>query len=169
MDPTALLIAYASKHGSTCEVALALAEPLRAHGFAVDVQPAADITDVRPYAAVVLGGALYTGRWHKDARHFLARHAGALAERPLAVYALGPGSLAPDDVARSRTQLDRALHAVPALTPVAAAVFGGVVKPDELHFPFNRMPAADARDWDAIRAWGEQLAARWARAEVPTP
>ena len=47
---------------------------------------------------------------------------------------------------------------MPELEPVATAVFGGVFDPSQLRFPFNRMPAADARDWDAIRAWADGLA-----------
>ena len=43
------------------------------------------------------------------------------------------------------------------------AIFGGVIRPDALRFPFNRMPACDARDRDAIRAWARDLAPRFAR------
>jgi menaquinone-dependent protoporphyrinogen oxidase len=158
MIPTRILVAHASRHGSTREVAEAVASTLRARGFAVDVLPAAEVGLLRRYAGVVLGGALYTGRLHKDARHFLARHREALAGRALAVFALGPRTLERKDVSASRDQLDRALRAVPDLTPVSVAVFGGAVKPGELRFPFNRMPASDARDWKAIDAWAAELA-----------
>jgi menaquinone-dependent protoporphyrinogen oxidase len=120
--------------------------------------PAADVGLLRQYAGVVLGGALYTGRLHKDARRFLARHREALAGRALAVFALGPRTTEPADVAASRAQLERALRAVPELSPVSVAIFGGVVKPDELRFPFKRLPASDARDWAAIDAWASDLA-----------
>lgn len=155
-----VLVAHASRHGSTREVAEAVAATLRSRGFAVDVMPAAEVVLLRPYAGVVLGGALYTGRLHKDARRFLARHREALAGRPLAVFALGPRTLEPADVAASRAQLDRALRAIPELAPVSVAIFGGVVKPEELHFPLNRMPAGDARDWTAIAGWAAELAPR---------
>jgi hypothetical protein len=42
---------------------------------------------------------------------------------------------------------------VPEVHPAAVAIFGGVVDPKRLRFPFNRMPASDARDWASIRAW----------------
>ena len=121
--------------------------------------PAAEVGHLRGYAGVVLGGALYTGRLHKDARRFLARHRDALAGRALAVFALGPRTLAPADVAASRAQLDRALRRAPE--PVSVAVFGGVVRPEKLPFPFNRIPAGDARDPGAIEAWASELAARF--------
>ena len=73
---------------------------------------------------------------------------------------MGPRTLEAKDVAASRAQLDRALTRV---EPVSMAIFGGVIRPDALRFPFNRMPACDARDWDAIRAWAHELAPRFAR------
>jgi menaquinone-dependent protoporphyrinogen oxidase len=155
MSPKRVLVAYATKHGSTREVAERVAHVLRDRGLAVDVMPAAEVGLLRGYAGVVLGGALYTGRLHKDARRFLARHRDALAGRALAVFAMGPRTLDPSDVASSRAQLDRALTGI--VEPTALAIFGGVVKPEALRFPFNRMPASDARDWDAIDAWAAQL------------
>ena len=58
----------------------------------------------------------------------------------------------------ARKQLDHALEKTPELEPVAVAIFGGVVDPDKLRFPFSHMPASDARDWDAIRAWADEVA-----------
>lgn len=147
-----ILVAYATKPGSTVEVAEAIAAPLRDGGHEVDVGPAADVSALDGYGAVVLGGALYMGHWHQDAVRFLNRHRLALKEIPLAVFAIGPKTLAEADVAASREQLDRALKAVAELTPAAVAIFGGVVDPSRLRF-------ADARDWDAISAWGHEVAA----------
>jgi menaquinone-dependent protoporphyrinogen oxidase len=156
---TPVLVAYATKAGSTREVAEVVARTLREHGLEADLRPASEIGMLDPYGAVVLGTALYTGRIHRDAKRFLHGHREQLADRPLAVFALGPKTLAGDDVASSRAQLDRALAAHPELRPDPVAIFGGVVNPARLRFPFNRLPASDARDWDAIRAWADQVAA----------
>jgi menaquinone-dependent protoporphyrinogen oxidase len=153
-----VLVAFATKHGSTLQVARDVAATLRKHGLAVDVRPAADVMALTGYDAVVLGGALYTGRLHKDARRFLRRHRAALEALPLAVFALGPRTLEEEDVASSRSQLDHALATVPELEPVSVAIFGGVLDPAKLSFPFNRMEAVDARDPEAIRAWAAELA-----------
>jgi hypothetical protein len=75
---------------------------------------------------------------------------------------MGPSTREPHDVAQSRAQLDRALDKHRDLQLLSVAIFGGVVDPAQLHFPFNRMPASDARDWDEIRAWGGSLADRLA-------
>jgi len=162
-----ILVAYATKHGSTREVAEAIADALVERGHHVDLSPAHAVKEVDSFEGVVLGGALYTGRWHRDARAFLKQHRRSLAERPVAVFGLGPRTLAASEVAGSRAQLDKALAAVPEVRPVAVAIFGGVVDPTELRFPFNRMPASDARDWDAIEAWAALVAERLAEATVP--
>jgi menaquinone-dependent protoporphyrinogen oxidase len=162
--PKPILVAYATKRDSTHEVADAIAARLREFGQDVNVWPAADIGMLRPYGAVVLGGALYAGRWHRDARRFLATHRDELATRPVAVYALGPLKLEPADVLGSREQLERALAKEPWLQPVSVTVFGGVIDPAKMRFPFNRLEAADARDWDAIRSWADGLAETFAPA-----
>ena len=153
-----VLVAYATKKGSTREVAEAIAETLGEQGLEVSVRPAEEVRELDRYDGVVLGGALYMGRWHSDARRFLKRHRGTLAELPVAVFAMGPLRNEEHDIEGSRKQLDRALAGTPELEPLAVAIFGGVVDPEQLRFPFSRMPASDARDWDAIRVWAEHLA-----------
>jgi menaquinone-dependent protoporphyrinogen oxidase len=160
--PQPILVAYATKRESTHEVAAAVAARLRALGHDVDVRPAGEIGTLEPYRAVVLGGALYAGRWHRDARHFLAKHRDELARIPIAVFAMGPLKLEPKDVEGSRRQLDHALAKERDLEPMSVAIFGGVIDPAKLRFPLNRMEAADARDWDAIRSWADELAGRFA-------
>lgn len=152
-----VLVAYATKKESTHEVADALAARLRELGHEVDVRPAAEVGMLDPYGAVVVGGALYAGRWHRDARRFLATHRDELARRPVAVFAMGPVKLDEAEVRGARKQLDHALAKERQLEPASVAIFGGVIDPAKLHFPFNRIAAADARDWDAIRSWADSL------------
>jgi menaquinone-dependent protoporphyrinogen oxidase len=154
---TPVLVAYATKARSTREVADVVARTLREHGLEADLRPATEVGTLAPYGAVVLGTALYTGRVHRDARRFLRSHREQLAERPLAVFAMGPKTFDDAEVAASRAQLDRALASYPELRPGPVAIFGGVVEPAKLRFPFNRIPASDARDWDAIRAWADEV------------
>lgn len=163
----AILVAYATKKGSTREVAEEIGGALVKRGLLADVRPASEVRSLEPYTGVVLGGALYTGRWHGDARALLKRHARALERIPLAVFAMGPKTLEEGDVAGARAQLDAALARTPRVTPTLTAIFGGVVDPAKLRFPFSLLPATDARDWDAIHAFAEQVASLSApRAEV---
>ncbi|MGZ4381622.1 MAG: flavodoxin domain-containing protein [Gaiellaceae bacterium] len=154
---TDFLVAYATKHGTTGEVAEAVAEELKGLGFGVELLRLRKVRDLDGYRAVVIGAPLYAGRWQKDARRFLKRQGKELARHPVAVFALGPLKLTEEDVAGSRKQLDRALALAPELRPATVEVFGGAIDPAKLRFPFNRMEAADAREWETIRAWARSL------------
>ncbi len=154
---TDFLVAYATKHGSTGEVAETVAEELKGLGLEVELRELRKVRNLDGYRAVVIGAPLYMGRWQKDARKFLKRHGKELAGHPVAVFALGPLKLTEEDVAGSRKQLDRALALAPDLRPATVEVFGGAIDPAKLRFPFSKMEAGDARDWDAIRAWARSL------------
>jgi menaquinone-dependent protoporphyrinogen oxidase len=155
-----VLVAYATKHGSTREVAADVARVLRQAGFEVEISPAREVKKLDRYGAVVLGGALYMGRLHKDARKLLKRRRDELAALPVAVFAMGPGSSEPEALESVLPQLARALAAVPEVHPVSSAIFGGVIDPGKLRFPFKNMPAGDARDWTAIEAWAVEVAGK---------
>ena len=153
-----ILVAYATKHGSTREVADSVADTLREQGLDVETLPAAQVDELSRHDGVVLGGSLYMGRWHPDALDFLKRNRAALATRPVAVFAMGPRTMEAKDVAGARAQLDAALTRVTGLDPFAVTVFGGVVDPSKLRFPLSRIQASDARDWEAIHAWARDIA-----------
>jgi menaquinone-dependent protoporphyrinogen oxidase len=164
---SSVLVAYATRYGSTQEVAESVAETLRERGLAVDIQPMREVRTLDQYHAVVLGAPLYMMHWHKDALHFLARHREALTQRPVAIFALGPFQAEEKDFQEVRGQLDKELAKFPWLTPGAIAIFGGKFDPTKLTFPHNllpalkNMPASDVRDWTAIRAWANDLAAHF--------
>jgi menaquinone-dependent protoporphyrinogen oxidase len=151
-----VLVAYASNHGSTREVAEAISGSLEKAGVQADVRPAVDVRELGDYDAVVLGAPIYMGRWQRHAHAFLRHHRDELAARPLAVFALGPLHDTPKEWSEARTQLDTAL-ARHDVHPRVVELFGGRVDPAHLHFPFSKIPPGDARDWTAIAAWGEAL------------
>jgi len=150
---TRVLVAHASKYGSVEEVARFVGAVLRDEGASCDVVAARNATDLKGYDVVVLGTGLYMGRLHRDARRFLRRHHDELASMPFGVYALGPLSNDQEEKDKVRPQLERGLERYPELEPFAAQIFGGVIEPEKLSFPFNRMPAGDHRDWDEIRSF----------------
>ncbi len=160
------LVTYATSYGSTQEVAEAIAAVLRDTGLAVDIQPTRKVRTLAGYSVVVLGAPLYKFRWHKDARRFLSRHREALAERPVAIFALGPFTTGDEkEWQGSREQLDKELAEFPWFTPVALEIFGGRFDPAKLRFPYklfmHQIPAIDLRDWTAIRAWSLDLLAKF--------
>jgi menaquinone-dependent protoporphyrinogen oxidase len=152
-----ILIAYATKHGSTHEVAESVAAHLAQAGVEAHTLPAARVRSLDEYRAVVLGAPLYMGRWHGEARAFLRRFRKELATKPLAVFALGPVKDEAEQWEHARRQLFDALSHVPGVEPVSVGVFGGAIVPETLHFPLSHIPAGDLRDWAAIEAWTARL------------
>jgi menaquinone-dependent protoporphyrinogen oxidase len=165
---TSILVTYATRYGSTQEVAEAIAATLRAQGLEVDLQPMRNVRTLEGYHAVVLGAPLYIGHWLKDAQRFLAQHRVALMQRPVALFTLGPTQADEKEWEGVRVQFAQELAKYPWLKPVASELFGGKYDPAKLHFPdsllaklpatpLHRMPASDVRDWMAIRAWAGSL------------
>jgi menaquinone-dependent protoporphyrinogen oxidase len=152
-----VLVAYGTKHGSTEEVAKAIGKTLEELGLAAVVKPAVLVKRLEGYDGVVLGASIYMGHIHPDVRALLRHFHRELAGLQVAVFALGPLTMKPEDVSGSEKQLEHALAKVADVKPISTAIFGGVVKPEELHFPFSKMPATDERDWAAIAAWAKEV------------
>ena len=161
--PASILVGYATRNGSTQEVAETIAESLRKDGREVDIQPMRRVQTLAGYRMLVLGAPLYMFHWHKDALAFLSRHQEALKGLPVAVFALGPFHDEEKEWQEVRAQLDKELAKFPWFAPVAHEVFGGKFDPAKLRFPLNllpamkKIPASDVRDWAAIRAWASDL------------
>jgi menaquinone-dependent protoporphyrinogen oxidase len=153
---TSVLVAYASKHGSTAEIADAIADALREAGLLVDCLQADRVSGLEPFDAVVLGSAVYMKRWRREARRFLRRHSSELAKRPFWVFSSGPvGDPAKDNPAW--TEPGRTIAEAERLGVRDHVVFGGTASGSMAR---NTPPEyRDRRDWDAIRAWAAVIAA----------
>jgi menaquinone-dependent protoporphyrinogen oxidase len=160
-----VLVAYATRTGSTKEVATVIANILRDRGITVDLQPVNTVQSLQPYSAVVLGAALYIFRLHRDMRRFLSANRAALGKVPVALFVLGPTEKGEKQWAEAQSQLDKQLAKFPWFTPVATRIVGGRFDPAQLGFPFSwtmrRAPVSDALDWDAIRDLANDLAIRF--------
>jgi menaquinone-dependent protoporphyrinogen oxidase len=165
-----LLVAYATRYGSTQEVAETVAAVLGEGGLEVFLQPMHEVTTLAPYDAVVLGAAIYSTHWHPDAHRFLSQHQETLRQQPVAIFALGPLSTGKAAMQQSHRQLDKELQKYPWLKPVALEMFAGKIDPSKLGF-FERLvtPASDHRDWAAIRAWAKALSAQLQADVMPRP
>jgi menaquinone-dependent protoporphyrinogen oxidase len=159
-----VLVAYGSRRGGTHGIAEDVAATLREDGCAVTLLPAARVGTVEPYDAVVLGGALYTYRWHKDARRFARRHARALAGRPVWLFSSGPLDHSAEEreipPVRSAARAARRLHARGHTT------FGGRLNADAsgriARSMAERGLEGDYRDPKHIHAWAHGIAAELA-------
>lgn len=123
-----VLVAFASKHGSTGEIAQPIAGTLRSSGFEVDCAEAGGVKSLEGYDAIVLGSAVYMRRWRSRAKRFLRRHGDRLAQLPFWVFSSGPvGSR------RVRSTLPegsrRAVERVEELGAREHVAFGGDYRP----------------------------------------
>ena len=161
-----ILVAYASKYGATKEIAEKIGQVLRQAGLQVDVLPVKAVHGLTSYRAVILGCAVYIGKWLKEAGEFLKGHEKGLAGRSFWLFSSGPtgdgdavallgGWQIPSD---QQPIVDR-------LQPHSIAVFHGYINPDKVNFiekwsvqNLVKKPFGDFRDWDAITSWANSIA-----------
>jgi menaquinone-dependent protoporphyrinogen oxidase len=159
-----VLIAFASKRGSTAEIADAIASAIRAAGHIVDCRPADGVKNLGPYDAVVLGSAVYMKRWRGDAKHFMRKHSKELSDTPFWVFSSGPVGDPAADADPSWYEPPRLIERAEALGLKGHTVFGGRVPADprgpiERTMVENTPPEfRDRRNWDEIRQWAETVA-----------
>jgi len=158
-----VLVAYATKHGATREIAEAIAEEIRAVGHDVDCAPAEQAGEVEGYDAVVLGSAVYMKRWRKPARRLLARNHDALSERPLWIFSSGPCGADPDP---SWSEPPKIVDEVERLGAKDHVIFGGRLPVEPSSFIEKAMvkntppEQRDLRDWQQIRSWAARIGAQ---------
>ncbi len=162
-----ILVAYASRYGSTQQAAEIVANALHQAGLRVDLRPMWEVMSLEHYDAIVLGAAIYNARWHPDAHEFLSRFERPLSQRPVAIFSLGPTTRNPASKKRSLSQLDKDLEKYPWLKPVALEMFVGRYDLSKLGLGAvgRLVPLADQRDPNAIRVWATALPAQLTHAE----
>jgi menaquinone-dependent protoporphyrinogen oxidase len=140
-----VLVVYGSKRGGTAGLAQMVGNAFADRGWSVEVRDAALDLPLDDPDIVVVGGALYANRWHRDARHFVRRHERALAQMPVWLFSSGPL----DDSARAGD-----IAAVPGLQSIAARIeanghmtFGGRLEPAPKGFVARAMAKKYAGDW----------------------
>lgn len=154
-----ILVAWGSKRGGTEGIARMIGDELNARGFTVALSPAARVSDLDPYDAAIIGGALYGFRWHRNARRLVTRHVNQLRRIPVWMFSSGPL----DDSADRRD--------IPPLTSVAVLMdrigalghvtFGGRLEADARGLAAAAMARQHSGDWRnplRIRAWASQIA-----------
>ena len=171
MNTRSILLAYASRFGSTQEDAETIAATLSEAGLEVDLQSIPEVKSLDRYDAVVLGAAIYNAKWNMDAHQFVSQHQDALTRLPVAIFTLGPLSASDAAKRNSRRQLDGELTKYPWLKPVAVEIFAGKYDPSKPGMGFfdRFLPARDIRNWDAIRAWANALPAQLQHDEMLQP
>jgi menaquinone-dependent protoporphyrinogen oxidase len=154
-----ILVTYASKLGSTREIAEAIGEELLAAGHRVEVSSVNAVRDLDGVEAIVLGSALYAAHWQRDANRFVARNLEGLRAIPVWLFSSGPL-----DAWQASLNLPMTTHASEVMRDIVARehrTFGGRLAADADIDPqvLATHVIGDFRDWDVIRAWARSIAA----------
>ena len=158
----AVLVAYASKYGSTQGIAERIAEQLRQLGKAAEARSMDEVSDPGSYEAFVLGSGIYAGSWLKKARKWVRRHQALLAQHPVWFFSSGPLGTEVKDIGgfrpREMTEFQQTIR------PRDEHIFFGAFDYHKMSFSDRmilkalRAPEGDFRDWPAIEAWAASLA-----------
>lgn len=160
-----VLVAYASKYGTTAEIAEKIAQTLTEEGIDVDLKDIKTLKSIKGYRAVVFGSAAYIFRWRPEAIRFIKKHKTVLAAMPVWTFSSGPleegDALATVEGWAYPKNLQTVMETI---QPKEAVVFHGALQMDKLNFMerwmMQKFPVKkhDFRDWDLIRDWAVAIA-----------
>ena len=160
-----ILVAFATKYGSTQKIAEVIGEEVRKAELQTDVVPVDRVPDLTPYKAIILGSAVYIGKWRKEAVEFLKKNVQTLAERPVWLFSSGPtGEGDPVELMKGWRLPAELQPLVDQIKPRDIAVFHGNLNMEKMNFIEKgliknvKAPVGDFRDWDAITAWATSIA-----------
>ena len=157
----AVLIAYASKHGSTQGIAERIAEQLRRMGKQAETRSVDEVSDPESYEAFVIGSAIYYGSWMKEAMEWVRRSRAVLAQCPVWLFSSGPLGTEVKDIEEQPKEIAEFQQAI---RPRDQRIFFGALDHSKLSFAERMMakavraPEGDFRDWQAIEAWAASIA-----------
>ncbi|WP_136646642.1 flavodoxin domain-containing protein [Tabrizicola sp. YIM 78059] len=162
-----VLVAYATRTGSTAEVAEAIAKRFCAAGLAAEVRQVDQVAGLEGYSAVVLGSAVRFATWLPEMTGFLSAQRAALAKVPVAFFTMHMLALGEDAAALAeRARYTASARAI--VTPADEVFLAGKIDParlsliDRLLVRMVKAPLGDRRDWQKIDAWADSLVRRLA-------
>ena len=157
------LVAYATAAGSTAEVAQAIGEEMGKAGALVDVRPVEEIKSLEGYDGVVLGSAVRAFHLLGSTRKFLRKFKRSMKKIPVAFFLVCMTMKEPTDE-NIETAKKFAAPMLAVKEPVDLGLFAGCMDPDKVTGFFGKVmqnqPKEDCRDWDQIRAWGQDIVAK---------
>jgi len=160
-----ILVTYATRAGSTAEIAEVIGQSIAAHGFIVDVIPVSGKPLPETYDGVVIGSAVRMGQWLPEAIKYLNTYQVVLKQRPVAIFTVHILNMADDQTSQDyRETYTAALK--PLVAPVDTAFFGGKLDSKRLKFADRLITKlvkavdSDSRDWVKIRGWGDAIASK---------
>jgi menaquinone-dependent protoporphyrinogen IX oxidase len=181
-----VLIVYGTRYGATKSTSEEIARVFQGEGLEIRVVNAKKetFTDIFPYDLIIVSSGMQMGKWTKEPEQFLERFQKELADKQVALFvssavqALLEHEKKTEEIEANRRKYLEEKAARYHLRPVSMAVFGGVWDYNQMNFLARRALASfkprieaagfreiqpglyDTRDWDAIRTWARELAAR---------
>jgi len=159
-----ILVTFATRAGSTAEIAAAVGETLSGRDFFVDVKSLKDNPPLDNCTAVIIGSAVRMGCWLPEAVNFVKSNQEALIKLPVALFSVHMANTADDEASRSgRLAYLKAIR--PLLDPVDEAFFAGKMDFSRLSFldrvicRLLKSQEEDSRQWDKIRSWAQTVLA----------
>lgn len=160
-----ILVAYATRYGSTAEVAEAIGDELRKADVAVDVLPVSEVQDLSPYRAAIIGSPIYMGKWLPESQVFIEQNQQHLRSIPVAYFTVGltVSGATPETLRKAEASMDQVRMLV---KPVDVGIFPGKLESGGLSFADRtvtkliRAKTGDFRDWEAVRAWTQAVRTR---------
>jgi menaquinone-dependent protoporphyrinogen oxidase len=156
-----VLVTAASKHGSTAEIAERIGTVLTAAGLQVSLTAPDEVDAIVEDDAVVLGSAIYMGRWLEPAREFVQRFSGQLRDMPVWAFSSGPVG----DPPKPAETPAEVLALLETIDVREHEVFTGDLDRGKLGFSEKVITRAvgaaegDYRDWVAVETWARRIAA----------
>ena len=157
-----VLVAVASKHGSTIEIGQVIEASVRSSGLDVDLKRIEDVSALSAFDAVVVGSGVYSGHWMRSAREFVEVHEGELKQLPVWLFSSGPVGDPPKPLENSAEVAD----VVKRLGARGHRLFPGRIEGSDLGISEKalialvRAPDGDFRPWSEIATWAESIAAQ---------
>ncbi len=159
-----VLVTYASKYGSTGGVADAIGKELCSKDVATDVVLIKNATNFGSYQGVVIGSAIYRGKWMSEAVDFVKKNKDKLRQMTVAYFLACMTLSQPTEKNRAEvlSYMDPILKAVPEIKPVGIGTFAGALDYKNLSWLNKKIlkskgtPEGDFRDWNAIRTWARE-------------
>ncbi len=163
---TRVLVAYATRFGSTREIAAAIVHELNAAGLDAHAAETTSSLDPDEYDAFVIGSPIYGSKWLGAAGMFAAITSERIDGKPVALFSIGTLGVSNEAAgnAEHRDFVAKLTEVAPKLNVVSDAVFNGYFERANLPWylriadRFAPTPQGDHRDWSSIQSWAGSLA-----------
>lgn len=174
-----ILVAYASRLGTTGGVAESIGQVICEKGKTADIRHIKNITDLSSYDACIIGSAVRSSKWLPEATAFVQENRDMLSRTPVAYFltCLAMAKKTPDARSTARSYMETIFKEVPEVKPVDGGLFAGVLDYRKMNFIMRAVMKSkmkdkgiaegDYRDWKRIRSWAEKVVPKLLNHEAP--